>query len=103
MTLVICSPPTFPLRRITYCPTCEKRRRFSAFDAPWYGPTWTCCGCGDQWGDGEMLPRPFVRGWRKKNIERAKKVWDDAAGLTRADHSAWLRAELFEPEGGETP
>lgn len=94
-TVHINRPPTFPLRRITLCPTERRRRRFSGLAAPWYGAIWTCLGCGDSWGDGERLERPFARGWRPKAIARAKQVWDDAAGLTREDRAAWLRAEIF--------
>jgi hypothetical protein len=41
--------------------------------AEWYGTTWTCCGCGDEWQDGEMLERPFAPGWRKRNVEYARR------------------------------
>jgi hypothetical protein len=40
----------------------------------WYGMTWTCCGCGETWTDGEQHERPFVPGWRKSNIEYARRV-----------------------------
>lgn len=91
---VICRPSTFPLRRIVHCPTCKRRRRFAGRDAPWYGPTWTCCGCGDSWHDGERLPRPFKRAWRAEAKARAKQTWTDATGLTRDDHWNWLREEM---------
>ncbi len=110
MTAVICRTGTFPRRQVAHCPTCKQRRRFAGYDAAWYGTRWTCCGCGDSWGDGEMLPRPFARGWRAEAIARAKRIWAEAAGLTRADHRAWLQAELdaskaldvesVEPSGG---
>jgi len=56
------------------CPTCERQRRASAQFQEWYGWTTTCAGCGDQWMDGEMGERPFARGWRRQNIERARAV-----------------------------
>jgi hypothetical protein len=34
----------------------------------WYGTMWTCLACGDQWADGELLERPFMRGWRWRNV-----------------------------------
>jgi hypothetical protein len=92
----ICSPPKFPLRRIMRCPTCAQRRRFAGYDQAWYGPTWTCCGCGDSWGDGERLERPFRRGWRPDAIQRAKRIWDGAGAFTRRDWHAWL-IEQIEP------
>ena len=54
------------------CPTCERPRRMLGWHVEWYGTTWTCAGCGDQWSDGEMHQRPFSPGWRKQNIERAR-------------------------------
>jgi hypothetical protein len=65
-------------RRIVFCPTCKQRRRFAGWGQEWYGTIWTCCGCGDAWCDGEMLPRPFARGWRAKSIRKAKALWDRA-------------------------
>jgi hypothetical protein len=73
---------------------CKHRRRFAGLDAPWYGATWTCCGCGDSWTDGERHVRPFRRGWRKDAIAHARSIWDSAAGLTKRDHAEWLRDEL---------
>jgi ribosomal protein L37AE/L43A len=59
---------------VNECPTCERHRRMLARYQEWYGTTWTCAGCGDQWTDGERHPRPFAPGWRKDNIEHARKV-----------------------------
>lgn len=59
--------------KIQRCPTCKKRRKFYAYFQEWYGWTMTCLGCGEMWADGEMLGRPFMPGWRKDNIRRAKK------------------------------
>ena len=56
------------------CPTCERPRRMLGQFQEYYGTTWTCAGCGDQWQDGEMLERPFCPGWRKDNIQRARKT-----------------------------
>lgn len=92
MNVVICAPDQFPLRRIAHCPTCKRRRRFAGLDAVWYGTLWTCCGCGDRWEDGEMLERPFQRGWRTRSIARAREVW--AAGRPRAEWRLWIRTQL---------
>jgi ssDNA-binding Zn-finger/Zn-ribbon topoisomerase 1 len=56
------------------CPTCRKPRRMLAQVQEWYGTTWTCAGCGEMWSDGERHERPFCPGWRKENIERARKA-----------------------------
>lgn len=94
MNVVVCRPNEFLLRRITHCPTEQKRRRFSGRSAVWYGTTWTCCGCGDSWTDGERHERPFARGWRAKAMAGAKQVWEEAASFDRTEYTAWVRAEL---------
>jgi len=93
-TPIICRPPSFPIRRILACPTCKQRRRMAGRDATWYGPTLTCLGCGDSWTCGEMHDRPFQRGWRAKSVTAAKRAWDEAGRYRRAEHTAWLAAEL---------
>ena len=94
-TPIICRPPSFPVRRILACPTCKQRRRFAGRDfGPWYGPTVTCCGCGDAWSCGERLERPFRPRWRKEAIAKAKRAWDEAGQYSRAEYEAWLAAEL---------
>ena len=70
--------PVEVLRRIHRCPTCERRRRFVALVYEWYEATWTCCGCGDAWTDGERHERPFLRGWRAKPIAKAKRAWAES-------------------------
>ena len=58
-----------------YCPTCEKRRFFVEWFEDWYGWYFTCLKCGQMWGCGEMLERPFAPKWRQDNIESAKKFY----------------------------
>lgn len=72
----VCAPwPTDrKLARID-CPTCKRRTFAVGWFAEWYGWDLTCLRCGEQWAEGEMLPRPFLRGWRKKSIEAAKARW----------------------------
>ena len=74
MTAVhICRAKTiYRVTRIVHCPTCERRRKMLYEYAEWYGATETCLTCGEQWGDGERLPRPFAPGWRKDNVAAAK-------------------------------
>jgi hypothetical protein len=77
-------------RRVLFCPTEGKRRRFYAWFAHYYGWTYECLGCGDRWMDGERGSRPFYRAWRKDAMARAKAGWD------RVTIPAALRQEAFE-------
>jgi hypothetical protein len=95
VAVVICRPPSFPIRRILNCPTCKQRRRMAGRDGgPYYGPTFTCLGCGDSWSCGEMHERPFRRAWRAKEIAAAKRAWDEAGRYSRAEYEQWLKDEL---------
>ncbi|MFD5221430.1 hypothetical protein ACFWMH_27695 [Streptomyces tendae] len=67
---------------------------------PYYGPNITCCGCGDSWSCGELLPRPFRRGWRTAEIAKAKRAWTEAGLYTAAGYKAWLADELAAVIGG---
>jgi hypothetical protein len=58
---------------VNECPTCERPRRMLGWHVEWYGTTWTCAGCGDQWQDGERLERPFAPGWRQRNARHARE------------------------------
>jgi hypothetical protein len=97
MTAHLCRPDEFLFRRVMFCPTEQRRRRHSGRDAAWYGTTWTCCGCGDSWTEGERHPRPFQRGWRTKAITAARQTWEAAAAFNPADYSAWMREQLGVP------
>jgi hypothetical protein len=101
LAVVVCAPDTYLLRRILRCPTCRTKRRFVGKDAPWYGPRWTCCGCGDSFGDGERLQRPARRGWRKQAVAEAKRLWGEAGPFDRAAHRAWLEAQMSDPARGD--
>lgn len=93
--VIVCRPPSFPIRHILNCPTCKQRRRMAGRDGgPWYGPTLTCLGCGDSWTCGEMHERPFQRAWRTKAIAAARRAWEEAGRYSRADHKQWLAEEL---------
>ena len=73
MTLVhIYAPPVTRFAAVNDCPVCERPRRMLGEHAEWYGATWTCCGCGDQWQDGYRQDRPFAPGWRQRSIRRAR-------------------------------
>lgn len=58
-----------------HCPTCNRRTYMLGWFYEWYGWTVTCLHCGEMWTGEEMHNRPFARGWRKHNIEAAKKHW----------------------------
>lgn len=93
-TVAVCRPNQIAIRRVATCPTCKRRRRFSAIEAAWYGSIWTCCACGDSWGDGERMPRPFCRGWRTKAAARARCTWQVGVRIGSAAHREFIRAEL---------
>lgn len=59
--------------RIIKCPNCKRRRKFLCEHQDWYGWLDTCLTCGDRWQDGEMLPRPSERDWRKGVVDKAKQ------------------------------
>jgi len=63
-------PAQFGIQTIL-CPTCEQERGFLVTHYEWYGWYITCLSCGDEWGDGERLERPFLRGWRAKSVADA--------------------------------
>lgn len=74
MRIHINRPQTRHFVALNHCPTCERDRRMLGSFAEWYGTTWTCAGCGDQWSEGERHDRPFYRYWRRDNIRRARKT-----------------------------
>ena len=73
MTIHIHAPKIEYIAAVNDCPVCERPRRMLGRFAEWYGTTWTCSGCGDEWGDGERLERPFSPGWRSRNILQARQ------------------------------
>ncbi|MCW2899777.1 MAG: hypothetical protein JWO67_2042 [Streptosporangiaceae bacterium] len=93
-TLQINRPDTIAVRRVTHCPTCEQDRRFSGEAAFWYSPIWTCLGCGDAWGDGERMERPFKPRWRQENRRRAAETWDRAVSLSSPEYREWLNEQM---------
>jgi hypothetical protein len=94
MTVIVCGGGTYT-RRVLHCVTCKRLRRVVSLERSlWYAPILTCLGCGDSWSDGEMMPRPFARGWRAKAVEKAKRDW--AAAMTPAEYKAWLDAQMRE-------
>lgn len=77
MTLHILPARFTELRRMhRRCPTCARSRRMLGRFQPHYGWLVTCLGCGDSWQDGERMPRPFMRGWREKQIKEARCLFE---------------------------
>lgn len=73
-SIAICAPDPDSWRlRMLACSTCGKRRKMLVTHYEWYGSYVTCLTCGERWADGERMARPFSPGWRKKNVERARK------------------------------
>lgn len=96
-TFVVCMPGRDFVRKIVYCPTCERRRRMVKRVELWHDPEIICCGCGDSWlfepNEDYRFRRPFERGWREKSIKIAKDRWASASGET--EREIWER--LNEP------
>lgn len=86
-------------RMVKHCPTCKRRRRMYGWFQQWYGWIVTCCHCGEKWCDGEMLPRPFERGWRRESALRARVRWVKA---TREPVRRQMR-RLFDAMNGGHP
>lgn len=89
---------TFALRRIALCPTEKVRRRFTGWDEPYYGVTWTCCRCGSSWDLEEGLRdwwhRDDMPGWRDKAAAEARALWDEAHAVGSPEHKAWFREQV---------
>lgn len=74
MNVYICSPHPVNWKVIRKtCPTCNKRRKMLVEYYEWYDAMISCLSCGDQWSDGERLPRPFYRNWREDAVKRLKR------------------------------
>lgn len=100
MTCVHINCPTVTDRKLVRvpCPTCEKRRWMTAFYMPWYGWDHTCLKCGENWCDGEIAMRPFLRGWRIKSVAAAKARWRAAARVISQEAASAKIGEKATPE-----
>lgn len=75
--IVACLPDNrFLRRRYQRCPVDECITEQVVRFELWHGPTIWCTRCGDTWSDGEMLPRPLARGWRRTAQRAARRLWD---------------------------
>lgn len=73
----ICGSPYFLIKRYLRCPICECVTEMVQCWHPWLGSTFGCCRCGDGWdgGTGELLERPFARGWRWRQARAYQQKW----------------------------
>lgn len=65
------------------CPVCHISGSWivnSVSSSAYWGGASTCTNCGDCWADGEMVARPFLRGWRQKSIADAVRHWEESCG-----------------------
>jgi hypothetical protein len=100
--VIVCGIGPKPSRRvITYCHTCERKRRMvRTWGGVWYGDTWTCLACGESWTTEGRGYRPFRRGWRAEAIARARQEW--ATALTPREYKRFARDELAASLGAES-
>lgn len=75
--MAICGPGAQVVStRVRFCINCKRRRRFyvsRSKELDYYGEYGTCLTCGEQYGGGEWLPRPFAPRWRVANVAKAKR------------------------------
>lgn len=92
--VIVCGPDdSFLRKRYLRCPMCECRTETVVRYELWYGSTVHCLRCGDSWCDGELHPRPFSPGWRRKSIARGRRLWD------RATHGPAPSLHDMDPSG----
>jgi hypothetical protein len=90
---IVCGPSNDRLRKLyVRCPMCECITEMVWRDSGWYGDDMMCCRCGDSWCDGELIPRPFARGWRDRAVREHRRLWDLAAHGPGPSH-----VDLFGP------
>ena len=56
------------------CGLSDARQLVTHPTSGWYAPS-TKCACGDEWAEGELMPRPFRRGWRQEAQRKFEKAW----------------------------
>jgi hypothetical protein len=93
--VVICGGGGTYRRRILRCPVDECMTEVVVHypDSPWYSPTAMCTRCGEKWSDGELAPRPFARGWRRKQQAKHRALWAAATYGPAPDYREYFAAE----------
>lgn len=76
--VVVCRPGGVLRRSYSRCPTCERITEQVTRYEVWYDPQTWCTRCGDSWAGGELVARPFARGWRRDAVRWARALWDAA-------------------------
>lgn len=89
---VICGGGGVDRREILRCPIdeCMTEVVVHYSSSPYYGPICYCTKCGEYWSDGELAPRPFARGWRRKAQAKARKRWAEATYGPPPDYRAYF-------------
>ena len=74
-------PVIYVNKRVEQCPCGKGEKDFLVWRLGGFagGGRDVCLGCGDQWhfDDGEMVERPFARGWRAESIRRAESMYEE--------------------------
>lgn len=63
------------------CPVCgisDSVILQSLAGSAYWGSIQRCTNCGDAWAEGELLGRPFRRGWRADAVRKAQVDMDEA-------------------------
>jgi hypothetical protein len=79
--VVVCTSGGTALRRdLARCPVCECTTEWVVYwpANPWHEPRSACTKCGEVWHGGEPEARPFARGWRKRQQQRARADYANA-------------------------
>ncbi len=57
------------------CSTWRRKHRFVVWDGgDYYGESGICLRCGEEYSGDEWVERPMERGWRKRNLARARRL-----------------------------
>jgi hypothetical protein len=101
--IVICGSGGVRIQEHWTCPECKvdgARLLVRWPSSGYYGPLMTC-ECGDEYGDGYRLERPFARGWRQKAQAKFEEDWPSAlpeGSQPNYTRDAWLESVTL-PDG----
>ena len=80
-------------RDVMACPACERRTpALVQWDGAYYGETTWCLACLRCWMDGEWMPNPFQRNWKRDRIAKLRKMWD--AAMMPDEYRRWVRLDV---------
>ena len=95
MTITMCGGTRIRHRVIRECWTCKRRtRQIARWGGVYYGYTHSCVACGDEFDylEGYRYPRPFQRGWRKRQRTRFAREWAEC--LTAEQGRAAVKEDI---------